>query len=442
MPDLKDELRQLADEAARQAQPWPVTDVIREGDRRRRRLNPRVPELVTRGKPGRRMPGWVTPLAAAAAVIALVAVVTTVSGVIRDSGPAGNRPGASTVYAIYQSTVVKGGKSLRGAIIPIRGAASTPGKPIRLANMNADVEITPDGKTIYAVSGGLVIPVNTASGQPGQPIHLPGLSGGAGAGQITINPDGKSAYVTSFFPSDTMTPFRIAGNKPGQPIRLSPYIGAIAFTPDGKTAYVMTGHGVVPINTATNKPGRLIHVTARGVSQIVITPDGKTAYVVSEAGVVPISTATNTPGKLISIRGALSARITPDGKTLYVGTGGGRTSTVVPISTATGAPGKPIRIGGLSPEEMVITPDGHTLYVASSEGPASAEVVPISTASNTASKPIPVGSADVIGITPDGKTLYAASPGKIVPVSTATNQPGQPIRVRIRTGLPSGVIAP
>ena len=56
---------------------------------------------------------------------------------------------------------------------------------------------------------------------------------------------------------------------------------------------------------------------------IAITPDGRTAYVVSACGcapvVTPVATATNTPGKPIKIGGSPWAiAITPDGKTAYV----------------------------------------------------------------------------------------------------------------------------
>ena len=43
-------------------------------------------------------------------------------------------------------------------------------------------------------------------------------------------------------------------------------------TPDGKTAYVTTGSGVTPINTATNTPGKPIHVGNSSTPAIAITP--------------------------------------------------------------------------------------------------------------------------------------------------------------------------
>ncbi|MGD0378152.1 MAG: hypothetical protein ABSB01_26715 [Streptosporangiaceae bacterium] len=65
-------------------------------------------------------------------------------------------------------------------------------------------------------------------------------------------------------------------------------------------AYVLSGSGVTPINTATNKASKLIKI-AGAPSAIAITPNGKTAYIVSfdPGTVTPINTATNKAGKAI-----------------------------------------------------------------------------------------------------------------------------------------------
>jgi len=145
---------------------------------------------------------------------------------------------------------------------------------------------SPAPPTLYIYSdngshGGTVTPVNTATGTHGKPIHV-GLSGSTPKG--------------GFAPAD----------------------GQIAITPDGKTAYLITGSSVTPVSTATGTPGKPIHVVGGYPNQIVITPDGKTAYVLTtpmsgQNTVIPISTATNTPGKPIEVaRGApLAMAITP-----------------------------------------------------------------------------------------------------------------------------------
>jgi YVTN family beta-propeller protein len=111
-----------------------------------------------------------------------------------------------------------------------------------------------------------------------------------------------------------VTPITTATNKPGQPIMVGPGPQAIAITPNGKTAYVASYFSgtVTPITTATNKPGKPI--PAATAVTIAITPDGKTAYVANlrSETVTPISTATNTPGKPIKVgKSPYAIRITP-----------------------------------------------------------------------------------------------------------------------------------
>jgi DNA-binding beta-propeller fold protein YncE len=454
--DLKDELRQLADDAASQARPLAVTDVIRRADRRHRRT-------ITgwrRGSapaPGRRWPGWAAPLAAAAAVTAVVAATVIVPRALHDFGPAtGHRSAAATVYVSYP-----GKHNSAGELTPINTATNTPGKPIRMGTLGG-LAFTPDGKTAY-IEGpkGAVVPVSTATNTPGPPIHVP--MPGYLPFSITMNPDGKTAYLTFAWSigskfSGSIVPISTASNTAGQPIRVTsarrPMVLGIVFSPDGKTAYAAAGSvgaipftpfrlkpaTLTPINMATGTPGTPIRLS-HGASDIAITPDGKTIYVKAGDGhrgyVTPVSTATGIPGQAIPVSaGAGTMRITPDGKTLYVA----GTDTITPISTATNTPGQPIPV---ATDDIAITPDGKTLYAASQNG-----VIPISTTTNTPGRPIPVAADDVpvgaddIAITPDGKTLYVAAQHGVIPISTTTNIPGKPIRLPDYRGVPSLWITP
>jgi len=300
----------------------------------------------------------VAPLAAAAAVTAVVAATVIVPSALHGSGPAaGHRSAAATAYVSYP-----GKYNSAEELTPISGATNTPGRPIRMGTLGG-VAFTPDGKTAY-VEGptGAVLPISTATSTPGKPIpvRMPGYR----PFSITMNPDGETAYLTfswhigSSF-SGSILPISTATNTPGKPIRVTsarrPYVLGIVFSPDGKTAYAAAG-SLVPI------PG----------SPTQINP----------AAVIPVNTATNTPGKPIRLsHGESDITITPDGKTLYVA----GWDTITPISTATNTPGKPIRVstGAGNPANMAITPDGKTLYAAAQQG-----VVPISTATNTPGKPI------------------------------------------------------
>jgi DNA-binding beta-propeller fold protein YncE len=66
---------------------------------------------------------------------------------------------------------------------------------------------------------------------------------------------------------------------------------------------------VTRINAVTGKALRPVKV-GRGPGQVVVSPNGKTAYVATSRGVVPVSTATGTAGKAIKGLGSPIA-ITP-----------------------------------------------------------------------------------------------------------------------------------
>jgi DNA-binding beta-propeller fold protein YncE len=454
MPELKHELQQLAAEAARQARPMALADVIREADRRKRRTV--VPGRQRSGRaPGGRRRGWVVPLTAAVAVIAVGAGSAVVAHAIHASrpvsAPAAIEPVGRTVYAVYGSDFRH--ESRLGAIIPLRNAEA--GKLIRIGVLTAGVAVTPDGKTLYAPEGKTVVPIPTSTGKLGKPIQV----GAAGSyNSITIDPNGKLAYVSGS--PDTIVPINLATNKPGKPIGLplSPH-GYTAFAPDGKTAYVTSGNGrpgmIISISTATGTLGQPIHI-AGGAAGMVFSPGGKIAYVsgrsdTNKSTIIPVNLTTDAPGQAIHISGDLfDIAITPDGKTIYAET----TAGVVPVSTITRKAGKLITFGsGHFPDQMVITPDGKTVYVVADSYTNVGEVVPLSTATNTVGKPILSGDIPVIGLSPDSETLYTAlrvpvrnhpeeGQIKVVPISTATSTPGQAIHIPITVGLPAEVVTP
>jgi len=71
------------------------------------------------------------------------------------------------------------------------------------------------------------------------------------------------AYVTAGAISATVTPILTATNTALPPIKIGPYPGPIAVTPDGKTLYVVNGPGTVTrIHTATNTALQPIKVGA------------------------------------------------------------------------------------------------------------------------------------------------------------------------------------
>ena len=327
MSDLNDELRHLADEAARQAQPLPVTDVIRQGDRRYRpavtvrplRRAP-TPGLATQARPRRRWPGWVAPLAAAGAVIAVVAGTAAVSGAIHGRRAAA---GASPAHRVIAYVADAGS----GMVIPIRTATNTALPPIKAGRAPDVIAITPDGKTAYVAIGSFFYgthqeldPIQTATGKMGTPIPF------ANPYDLAMAPDGKTLYVLSTGPAGyggTVTPIHTATNTAGRPIEVADQQSnpvGFAVTPDGEHVYVLVDSvvscdgSVIPIRKAAGQAQPAI--PAGGLPHLIaITPDGKTAYVVTYtcgAGsytVTPIATATSHAGQPIQVRYATAITV-------------------------------------------------------------------------------------------------------------------------------------
>ena len=122
--------------------------------------------------------------------------------------------------------------------------------------------------------------------------------------------------------------------------------------PRGTTMYMVSPHWLTPVATATNTPGKPIKIagipgpSGADLVGIAITRDGNTAFAVSSSRgattIIPIATATNTPGKPIHVgdQGSGAIAITPDGRTAYIASG---RDTVIPVALARRAAGSPTR---------------------------------------------------------------------------------------------------
>ena len=180
------------------------------------------PRRASPAKPGRRWPGWVPPVAAAGAVIAVVAGSAAVSSTIHGSGATGAASRAHRPIAY----VANAGS---GTVTPIRTATNTALAPIKAGASPAAIVITPDGKTAYVANyvyhRGTVTPIRTATN-----TALPPITTGRSPAAIVITPDGKTVYVANF-DSGTVTPIRTATNTALPPIKTGFFPDAIAITP-------------------------------------------------------------------------------------------------------------------------------------------------------------------------------------------------------------------
>jgi DNA-binding beta-propeller fold protein YncE len=237
---------------------------------------------------------------------------------------------------------------------------------------------------------------------PGGFVQLPGAAGcvaNGGAGgctaghgfgtnvRVAISPDGRNAYVTTFFTSDSVLVFdrdpatgkltqkagqdgcvhvsAATANCASAPLMHNPF--AIAFTPDGRTVYV-TAFDVSRVITFARDPG---------TGTLTLKPGGAGCI----SGVVPDGPC--RPANGMSTVGDLV--VSPDGRDLYVASGFDDAGAVTALSIdangelsqiADGAEGagcvRNAAGGGCvdgralgSPTGMGFSPDGRSLYVGS-----------------------------------------------------------------------------
>jgi DNA-binding beta-propeller fold protein YncE len=175
-----------------------------------------------------------------------------------------------------------------------------------------EMVVAPSGQTGYVLgANNTLIPVNLTAGRVGKPIRIGPAD--CGTWTLAIAPDGATVYVACY-DTGTVVPVSTATGRAGRPVKAdggAPVV--LAITPNGQTVYAVVWGGVVPISTATGRAGKIIRVRRFYPFDVAITSDGKTAVIVGDhyndhkggyvtigAGfVLPVSTATNKPGRLI-----------------------------------------------------------------------------------------------------------------------------------------------
>ncbi|MGO8873149.1 MAG: YncE family protein [Acidimicrobiales bacterium] len=257
-------------------------------------------------------------------------------------------------------------------------------------------------------------------------------------------PAGLVGYVVC---PDAVTPVELSTRTPEAAIPLpvsgTPALGdfAIATSPDGRWAYVVTGDSagpraiastggsgtsttggvdgqnvVIPVDLVTQQAGRPIRIPGRGATHaIVVLPGGRSVLASSGSTVVPVDVASGLVGAPIDLgpgHTVFGMALDPVGTTVYVLVSGG----VVPVDTASGTAGAELLTGlavssVYSPHGIVVSADGAMVYVVGQGGPNfGGRVLPIVTATRTTLPPASFdryGIADpaAVALAPDGSSL-------------------------------------
>lgn len=230
------------------------------------------------------------------------------------------------------------------------------------------------------------------------------------------------------------------------------------------TIYVanLASHDITPIDAST---GVALHPIGLGALMtpvaLAVAPGAKTLYVVvvggdedgSPGSVIPIATATDRPGRPIAVGTSPQAiAVTPNGKMAYVlnGIDAATTpettpATVTPIDLATDTALRPIKVGTL-PISMAMSPNGKLLYVVDSSQSNPREpsaITPIDTVTNTSSPAIQLArhpapfSVSGLAFLSNSATAYAITSSGIVSIDTTTATLGKAIG--LRSSLPVAI---
>ena len=233
----------------------------------------------------------------------------------------------------------------------------------------AGVVLTPNGKTIYVASQG-----GPAGWATSDLILVQDFFNSEPNFGLAVSPNGKSLYVASDSGPGVISVYDTAGaGKFVNNIVVGNAPIDVAFTPNGKTAYVTnSSDGSVSVidvktNSVTGSP-------ITGLNEpfgINITPNGDTAYVLNADSVGVIDTKTNLVTSSIDLSPdgdgtGYFMGMTPDGKYLYVPVvKSGSKGSLVVISTVTNMEivQSPVAQLGDAPAAVAISPDGKHAYV-------------------------------------------------------------------------------
>jgi DNA-binding beta-propeller fold protein YncE len=248
----------------------------------------------------------------------------------------------------------------------------------------------------------------------------------------SMAPPGAVGYVVC---PTAVTPVELATDTAEAPIELpisgSPVLGdfAIATSPDGQWAFVVTSDGVAPSSPASSTT--VPPATAGTASTTSTAPVGPGAEPVQNV-VIPIDLATQqaeSPIPIPGVGGTHAIVVLPDGRTVLAASG----NSIVPIDAATRQVGTPLDLGaGRTIFGMALDPTDTTLYAL-----VAGAVIPVNTSNATAGAPIPTGlsvssvySPNGIVVTGNGTTVYVVGQGgtdfggRVLPIAASTGTTG------------------
>ncbi|MBC9876164.1 autotransporter domain-containing protein [Bradyrhizobium sp. INPA01-394B] len=245
------------------------------------------------------------------------------------------------------------------------------------------------------------------------------LTVGAAPQNAVFSPDGRYAYIISWFDNDVSV-IDVASRTVTTTIAVGTTPVALALSPDGKTLYVTNANSnsVSVISTTTNTVvGSPIAVGAAPTG-VAISPDGTRVYVVNQTSnnVSIIDANSRAVLGTVGLGGSsYGVTVSPDGALIYVAN---QTGSVSVINAASQTVTATISLSGKAPLSVALSRDGSRLYV-TTEGN---NLVVINTVSNSVMTTISLPETSLgVTLTPDGTRAYVTAGTGVYVLDTATN---------------------
>src|ERR1700722_7324280 len=251
------------------------------------------------------------------------------------------------------------------------------------------------------------------------------LPTGLGPHEVTVSPDGRTAYVSNFgrysvYPAGdtehdkaghTITVIDLVDRKVKNTFDLGTHTGphGMIVSHDGKIVWVTTEtpQAVLELDSATGKIQHAWNTTQQRSHMIVTTPKETKFYVTNTVSgtVAVIDRASGEVKVLPTGPGTEGIAISPDGKEVWAAS---RTDAKIEIiSTATDAIVASFPSGGKSPKRLDFTPDGSQVWVTNS-GSAQTTVFDARARKLLASIPT-LKDPSGVSISPDGRHAYVTN---------------------------------
>lgn len=195
------------------------------------------------------------------------------------------------------------------------------------------------------------------------------ISTGPNPHEITVTPDQRYAYLSSYEPpGNTISVIDLVNRKQIKTIHTGQYtrIHGTAMAPDGKNAYFTAGQTgfVIEIDTKTNEITRSIPTHGKISHMVYVSRDGLRLYT-ANIGTENVSVIDRKTGNLIAQipcgGGAEGMSFTPDDKYLWVGNQTAGTITIVDLATykpieTFACKGMPVRIKFTNDGKFALVP--------------------------------------------------------------------------------------